>query len=408
MDLSPDQQHVYDAMSQWITTRPRRASNNALLTVGGYGGTGKSTVLGQFLHDHPHLKVEACAFTGKAANVLAQKLQDAHHVNISTLHQLLYRPYEKDGKVHFTDKFKDKALKRVSLHGTDLIVVDEASMVSDQILADLTEYGVPILAVGDHGQLPPVGGSGSLMRDPMLRLEKIHRQAEGNPIIQVAAYVRTHGGFPRPLPEGIRHLHGAPTFYKDLRGHVTNATPEALFETAVLSYTNASRRRSNRVIREQRWGEARASEGVQPGDIVLCLKNDHPRRIFNGMRGVVERVKHKPETPFDYLVVDFPDDHMTFSGDVLRAQFGRDATFETADQLKEVGVDVASTKNLPFALLDYGYAMTVHKAQGSQFQQVYLCLEKPYFVDSDTWIRWAYTGTSRASENLTLVTWEAA
>ena len=81
-----------------------------------------------------------------------------------------------------------------------LIIVDEASMVDDMMIRDLRSFGVPILAVGDHGQLPPVGGVGSLMKNPNLRLEQIHRQAEGNPIIALSKMMREEGRLPESMP----------------------------------------------------------------------------------------------------------------------------------------------------------------------------------------------------------------
>ncbi len=70
-------------------------------------------------------------------------------------------------------------------------------MVSEDIFRDLTSYGIDILAVGDHGQLPPIEGKFSLMSDPILRLEKIHRQAADNPIINLSMQIRENGKIPK-------------------------------------------------------------------------------------------------------------------------------------------------------------------------------------------------------------------
>src|SRR5208282_6828508 len=109
-----------------------------------------------------------------------------------------------------------------------LIIVDEASMVADDMVRDLQSFHVPILAVGDHGQLPPVGGVGSLMKNPMLRLEQIHRQAEGNPIIALSKMIREQGRIPDELPgDAVRF--GKLRFVENLlEERYTDASPERL------------------------------------------------------------------------------------------------------------------------------------------------------------------------------------
>ena len=82
------------------------------------------------------------------------------------------------------------------------IVVSNCSMIGDSLLADIQAHHVPLLAVGDHGQLPPVMDRGSLMENPMLRLEKIHRVAEGNPIIRLSRSIREERRLDRSLEDG--------------------------------------------------------------------------------------------------------------------------------------------------------------------------------------------------------------
>jgi exodeoxyribonuclease-5 len=178
--LSPDQKSVLDAMISWNIDSHRAP----YITVGGYAGTGKTTVLAEFRNELTKLseltKVAFCSYTGKAARVLQNRLI-AHGAlrlvdSVGTIHSLMYSPVEDERTQEIVGWEKTKEIK------ADLIVIDEASMVDETIWFDLQSYGIPIVAVGDHGQLPPVRGNFNLMQDPQIKLEKIHRQNEGNPI----------------------------------------------------------------------------------------------------------------------------------------------------------------------------------------------------------------------------------
>jgi len=173
IDLSPDQARALEEIERWRTSSTKR------LTLGGYAGTGKTTLIRELINQHD---ASVCAFTGKAAFVLQSK-----GVEATTMHRLLYRPVRVGGEVRFV-KVQDLP--------TELVIVDEASMVDKVLMRDLESFPVKVLYVGDHGQLEPVGDDPGLMRDPDIRLEQIHRQASGSPIIQFAHHVR-EGHAPR-------------------------------------------------------------------------------------------------------------------------------------------------------------------------------------------------------------------
>src|SRR5690606_24251481 len=182
-DLSPDQMEVYEKLLRWALDPDHESQ---YLTLGGYAGTGKSTLVALLARRLTETtRVAFCAYTGKAANVVQRKLAEAGVTPAfcGTLHSLRYSA-EVDGKTGRLVGFwpKDDL-------DADLVVVDEASMVGETIWSDLLQTGKKVLAVGDHGQLEPVEGEMiSLVKDPVLRLEKIHRQAEGNPIIRFASF----------------------------------------------------------------------------------------------------------------------------------------------------------------------------------------------------------------------------
>ncbi|KKQ71073.1 MAG: Exodeoxyribonuclease V, partial [Candidatus Shapirobacteria bacterium GW2011_GWE2_38_30] len=143
--------------------------------------------------ENKKIRVAFASFTGKATRVLRGKLAEMETVykedSIGTIHSLIYSPIVDTKKNIVGWKKKDEI-------EADLIVIDEGSMVDGTIWGDLVSYGLPIVVVGDHGQLPPIRGDFNLMERPMVKLEKIHRQAEKNPIIKVSMLAREEGKIP--------------------------------------------------------------------------------------------------------------------------------------------------------------------------------------------------------------------
>lgn len=383
--FSPDQAEVFDALIEW-TKNPTK-----LLSFSGLAGSGKTTVSGAFgLYMHEAgFDVAFCAFTGRASQVLRGKLRDAgvRPSYCGTIHRLIYQP--------MVDEFGDLEWQLRPDLPYDFIVLDEASMVGRELYEDLASYGIPILAVGDHGQLPPVGSdSFSLVERPDLKLERIHRQAEGNPILALSQHVRESGyvrGF-KPKDDRVRIVPSIRPYVRE-----AFAAPEC-YDTVVLGYTNQTRIDNNTLIRRVRG----LQEAPQVGDIIICLKNtyfDSGGMIANGSRGLVMSVK-PAEQPSAMMKIAFIDDDTIFEGLVNTAQFNRRDLF-TLDSLtadfpdrKFPNVDAAGL------LCDFGYALTTHKGQGGQWHTVLVDGSVPQQVDIDTRKRWIYTSVTRSSNLL--------
>lgn len=406
-DLSKDQKAVYEEILAWAKAR-RKGEH---LSLGGLAGTGKSTLVSVLVNELKDWVVATCAYTGKAAYVLNQKLRAAGcsprrsitdpsdpgarvdpGIVSSTIHSLIYIPE--------TDKKTGKVLgwKRKPDLPADLIIVDEASMIGTEMWNDLRSYGVPILAVGDHGQLPPVGSAMmNLMENPMLRLEKIHRQAEDNPIIRLAHHVRSGGRVSDFDAEDDPRIVTVPGINPVIE-EFTNS-----LDNAILCGYNRTRVMYNGVVRRHRGLEGPYPD---PGDVVICLKNVRP--IFNGMRGIVHEVDYaNRDDPFCRfpMAVNFPFDGIRVRGKAQSAQFNMEkpiAEFREVTVLPGLHGVVVRTWEDVGLLYDYGYAMTVHKAQGSQFGKVALAME-PIGRSAEDQIRWSYTGITRASEQLYLL-----
>jgi exodeoxyribonuclease-5 len=325
-------------------------------TLGGLAGTGKTTLLATLAHELPGW--QPCAFTGRAAHVMRTKgIDDAR-----TIHSVIYTPEEQeDGTVTF------RLRPRYELADIDGFLVDEASMVSKQLHRDMLSFGKPIIFLGDHGQLPPVGDDVYLMEDPDYRLEEIHRNA--GPIAHFAGHLRRGGAAQSFQAEGAVTVVST----KDIDDEDLPGAGQ------VVCVFNKTRVAINNSIRKQ-LGHA---ELLEPGDRVICLRNNRRAGLFNGMTGTVEDVHPVYDT------MTFTED----TGDV------HEVTFDPATFGQErYAIDFNPEAPHPF---DYSWAITCHRAQGGEWEKVTVVEQRCGKWDHE---RWAYTAASRAKTELVWVT----
>jgi exodeoxyribonuclease-5 len=402
MELTKEQKIVMDGILKWF--KDARCQH---LTGSGNAGTGKSFLLSHLPPLLPAtVRVTYCTFTGKASSVLLDKLKQAgvRDVNVSTIHKLIYKPkLTKDSEgFEYIDGWE-----RNDEIPFDLIVIDEASMVGEELFRDLMEYDLPILAVGDDGQLGPVSGDGfCLMNAPDLTLRKVHRQAQGNPIIQISQYIRENGILPRNLNT---------KFTKELKWYnrgdreFFNKIPFLNKGIVTLSGLNKTRGYLNHHIR----GLCGYSDAgvINPGERVVCLKNgdilykNNVHDIMNGMIGTVDGVHKMPSKTLNRIYVDF---------DIYKSSIPCVSDIRTFGELDSRVLNKISgdPKNKDYAkahhmknicLFDYGYNLTVHKSQGSEWPCVILVNERNGYMSDDEYTRWLYTGITRASERLFII-----
>jgi exodeoxyribonuclease-5 len=387
INLSQDQREVLRKIWKWIIQQ-----HQPYLTFGGYAGTGKTTMVAMLrkalYQKFPKKKIAFCSYTGKATRVLEDTLKN--HTTFfpdditGTIHSLIYEPI-KDDQNHILGWEIKKELE------ADLIILDEASMVDAKIWSDLRSFNIPILAVGDHGQLPPIHGKFNLMQNPELKLEKIHRQAKGNPIIRLSEKVRKGEEIPYGNFGKVKKLDKTDFETRELVEEMLRNYNEDLM---ILVGYNHSRVQLNQEIRQMNnmW-----SPEPQPGDRIICLKNNHKKGIYNGMLG--EILKITPETNEQgediwYEMEAKMDDGELYFGKVLKEQFNAKETLRKVEGLNfdEMG-----------DLFDFGYVLTVHKAQGSQSPKVLLFEQRFQKMDDQEWRRWLYTAVTRAEEELIIV-----
>ena len=386
-NLSPDQAVALREIGAWY-----RSQSSPYLTLGGYAGSGKSTLVAylrlKLREFDPEARVAFCAYTGKATRVLMERLREQKVPrltdSVSTIHSLIYTSSDSLGSAP-SWALKDN-LER------SLIIVDEASMVDEAIWRDLLSFKIPVLAVGDHGQLPPVGSKFNLMASPQLRLERIWRQAEDSPIIEVATLARTEGQVPvQRFGPGVRKL--------DRAEAETGQTVQEMLESwrpelLVLCGYNHTRVKLNQAIRAVTGAE---SPEPRAGDRVVCLRNNRTAKIFNGMLGTIRSLRAADgDTDMAWYEADIELDgeDYQYSGLILRAQFGSNET------IKDVPLAPGGVRG---DLWDFGYALTVHKAQGSQSPRVLVFEERFAKTSDEDWKRWLYTAVTRAEEELTIV-----
>jgi len=374
MEFSPQQDEALKAVAGWL-----KAGQPQIFRLFGYAGTGKTT-LARYFAEHVDGKVQFAAFTGKAAQVLRSK----GAVNARTIHSLIYRPRGEEtveddvtGKTSISPMF---SINRQSpIAKAKLVVVDECSMVDEELGRDLLSFGTPVLVLGDPAQLPPISGGGFFTEhEPDFLLTEIHRQARDNPIIRLALDVREGREFIRGN-YGTAQVIGREEVDQEL----------VLSADQVLVGINRTRRRYNRRLRELKgFGAAYP----QAGDKLVCLRNDPAKGLLNGSLWKVMTSARETVKPGINLLVS-PEEDDPDRG-VAKIKLLK-AVFE--DQETEIPW---STKKR-YDDFDYGYALTVHKAQGSQWNNVVLFDESYAF--KETRQRWLYTAITRAAETLTVV-----
>lgn len=384
MLLSSDQQTALAGLLAWY----KDPGLSRFITLGGYAGTGKTTLISLFKNElitaQKGIKIAFCSYTGRAAQNLRNKLMEAGALrakdSVSTIHGLIYTPRE-DSAGQITGWDRRDELER------DLIIVDEASMVDAHIWADLLSYNIPVIAVGDHGQLPPIAGKFNLMEAPEILLTQIHRQARGNPIIRVSELARKTGLVPpgKYGPGVVKYLKEDPDA-QERTGELLEAYSA---ETLILCGYNSTRTRINQHIRGSLGFETPAPAA---GDRVICLRNNHKKAVCNGMLGTVVRLEPERKDWYE-AEIRMDDREKPYEGLIYAPQFGaKSAVNFTKDRRLAALGD----------LFDFGYALTVHKAQGGQAKRVIMFEERFAQMDDEMWRRWLYTGITRAEEELYL------
>ncbi|HUB63194.1 MAG TPA: ATP-dependent RecD-like DNA helicase [Methylocella sp.] len=362
MIWTPQQEAALKSVAAWL-----KRSEPQVFRLFGYAGTGKTT-LAKTIAEDTEGGVAFAAFTGKAALVMRSKGCEAAR----TIHSLIYRARETETDEPSFVLNEDSAVTKASL-----VIVDECSMVDTDLGRDLLSFGKPVLVLGDPAQLPPVKGGGFFTEGaPEVMLTEVHRQAVDNPIIKMSMLVR----------EGGRLVPGA--YGESLvieRRDIDSGTVTAADQ--LLVGLNRTRRSYNKRMREL-FGHA---DGLpQAGDKLVCLRNDKTKGLLNGGIWLVKTTAptRKKKLALNVVPEDDPTRKPLRIGVLPEFFQGLEDSLSPKDRRESDE-------------FDYGYALTVHKAQGSQWNNVILFDESFAFREHRN--RWLYTGITRAAERLTIV-----
>ena len=414
MQLSSDQESAISTILDWYKTPTRKQ----YITLGGYAGTGKTTVIAELRSLLPvDLKVAYCAYTGKATSVLRNKLlnnKSIYEKDISgTIHSLIYEPIIENEEII--------GWRKKSELECDLIIVDESSMVSREIFDDLLSYGKPIICIGDHGQLPPISEDDfNLMSNPEIRLEVIHRydNSEESPLLRISTLAREEGFIPygeygeNVLKTGVKDSNRI-TKFVNLMGNFENSF-------CVVGF-NSTRIGMNRKFRT--W--LKRPDCPIIGDRIICLRNnknalDIP--IYNGMIGTLTE-KFSCEKFYD-ISCRFDGENQLYNGYVSKCNFNAEKQpkpeyiykseiikwkrQKTVGDYYSVNNNIIKKKEkILLDNFDYAYAITCHKSQGSEMDNVMVIEQKcSYWSSGDMWNRWLYTAVTRSRKNLLIISEE--
>lgn len=404
----------------------------------GYAGCGKSTIL-RFILDElglsPHRSakdgkcvpgVVTATFTGKAALVLTRKGTPAR-----TIHSLIYSVIEatEEEIAKAATRIRDTEDRARRLSGFDrttaeaaieamrqalsamkhprfalnpqsdaadtrLIVLDEVSMVGEEMARDLMSFGKPILVLGDPGQLPPIKGEGAFTRDaPDIMLTEIHRQAAESAIIRLATMAREG----QPIGFGIYDDHVA----KMRKGDIT--PEQALRGGQLICGLNATRLQLNNAMRAAAgFGGTCLPTGA--AEKIICLKNQNAHGLINGMFLTLDDIVDEGSLYFSAVVHDEegrlvgPPDRDGRPGRmrIYKGHFEDHVAFDRTRHDR----DWKEKRLLTEAT--FGWAITAHKAQGSQWENVIVWDDGLGRSEIDR-RRWLYTAITRAERGLVLL-----
>ncbi|MEX6726176.1 ATP-dependent DNA helicase [Parapedomonas caeni] len=420
---SPQQAAAIAAIEDWFR---RRTRDQQVFRLFGYAGTGKTTIT---RHAIGELGLEPmdrtggsggvlyAAFTGKAALVMTRKGTPA-----STIHSLIYKvseatPEEIERVTRELEtlrkglrsmgpaerSFAETQIRRLELRladihqprfilneqslvrDADLIVLDEVSMVGAEMASDLLAFGKPILVLGDPGQLPPIKGDGAFTdADPDVMLTDIHRQAETSAIIRLATLARQSV----PIPYGEHDDFVWKMRRSDIGPH------QFLKGGQVICGRNATRLFLNTAMKQAAGFPDAYPRGL--GEKIICLKNRHDLGLVNGM--FLDLSDIRDESPLAFSASVRTEDGTSVPGRqwFYKGHFDDHIAYD-AERLRR---DWRDMRGLVESV--WGYAITCHKAQGSQWENV-IVYDDGLGRTAEDRARWLYTAITRAEQGLVIL-----
>ena len=451
---TPEQEHVLTVFSQFLADR----NPHSVMVLRGSAGTGKTTLAAAMVSTLHRLgqKLTLMAPTGRAAKVFSL------HSNLPayTIHRRIYREKNYTG-IGGIFNLNDNRYRRM------LFVVDEASMIGSRpaagditfgtasLLDDLIQYvysgdGCRLLLIGDNAQLPPVGETEAPALNTVVlegyglkvwecSLASVLRQSQFSGILYNATQIRALIDEP-VLPRirlwsftDVQRIPGDEL----IESLATSYSEAGIDDTIVLTRSN---KRANVYNQGIRASVLDREEALCTGDMVMMVKNnyfytlstqqdgkDGGSFLANGDRAKILRVRHFRSFygfQFADICLQFPDyDKAEIEATVIMDTLTSEAPALTRGQNEQLWQNVMDdyqdlslkTDRLKAMKADryynalqikFAYAVTCHKAQGGQWQHVYI--DQGYMTDdmlTPEYMHWLYTAFTRATRKVFLVNW---
>lgn len=440
VDLSPQQSSAVKKAGEWFQYE---SGDQQVFSLEGFAGTGKSTILPDIIDAtglQPH-QIAFCAPTGKAAKVMGEKLAAQGIERLpTTIHGLIYTPKQQkaetlerelnaakeeyalisaeavtppngdkkaylkelDRKIAILTKDLDRAYDINDLRFTlnfdsilvkeniKLIVCDEASMVGAEVAEDMMSFEIPILAIGDPGQLPPVGDKpGFLVGSPDALLTEVHRQAAENPIIHIATLIRKgqRADF-GDYGNGVLIVPKKDDIY----------TYDLDRDAQIIVGTNKTRWKVTSKLRKAAGIEATLPTKGEP--LIICKNSRQHATLVNGTQVWSDADHGDAEEGSSRFLIRVRDENgapysmFAYQG-LFEEHIKREKNFSTAAKPSAYRARINDNH------ADFGWAITCHKSQGSQWDDVVVHDESGSFREAAD--QWLYTAVTRAAERLVIV-----
>ena len=405
MEFTQTQQEAIDEVLNWF----HDDDSPQVFRLFGYAGTGKTTISNYIAGNLENYKVLFGAFTGKAASVM--RGMGCH--GATTIHSLIYYVRQKS-KLHLRELEMEladleKSLEELSveedvkavksqiadiklaienetaavkspgftinpdseLQFADLFIVDEGSTINEKLAKDILSFKTKVLVMGDPKQLPPVYGEAFFMNvPPNVLLTEIHRQAKDNPIIQMATRIRNGQG----LDIGT---YGDSYVVKDRK----DMKESLLSFDQIIVGTNKARHYINTKLRR---AKGFTSPYPEVGDKLVCGRNNHDLGLLNGSIWMVDKVLSTDPYHCELEITSTENQSLTVK----------------AHSAKFVGGNIDHWAIKEAEVFEYGYAITAHKAQGSQWENVLIVFDGLWSREQKE--QWLYTAITRAIKRVVL------
>ena len=397
------QSKAFHAIFDWY-----RSNTKPIYRLFGYAGTGKTSMIQEIAwtiqngeRGIPKGEVLFAAYTGKAAAVMLSK----GCAGAQTLHSLIYKAKIDPVTGQVTGFIRNK---ESPLRYAKLLICDEVSMVNAELAMDLLKFGVPILVVGDPGQLDPIEGEGFFTRGrPDTLLTKVERVALDNPLIWIATRIRK-GLVLKPGRYGDSRVYAPNTEIRDK--HIMKADQ-------IICGRNKTRMSLNRRYRMLSGHYDQDTQFPVRGDRLMCLKNNKITGVLNGTQWHCSEPEIRPimklkdiKNPLrGFEPTNLDGLHFRVRALDLFDSEGNPLIINTVCSAHHFDTNLPEPPWRDIAGTDaytFGYAATAHKFQGSQAEHTLVIDESVFFGDQE-W-KHRYTTATRASVSMDMFLAEAA